>query len=192
MVTDHGIGACGNQLVALLNRYGAAPVTGEVLARPDGEEKASDGNSGSNTKGPDARRPELAVEPGQRDAGCREKHDHDQEGEEPQDARGGRLLALGSFGTGGLDPPVDNKSDPHHGKERFKEPEHSGPPDVVAVLKELGTKKLEYEKTGDRRDVHQFPFVEKLGSVPSVDFPVLVPSIGFLQRRITSFLLQSD
>src|SRR4029077_16677479 len=69
--TDHGIWACGNQLVALLNVYGAAPVAGEVLARPHGEEKADDGNGSSNPKGPDARRPELAVEPGQRDASCR-------------------------------------------------------------------------------------------------------------------------
>src|SRR5262249_1201165 len=61
-VANHGIGASGNQLVVLLNGYGAAPVPAEVLARPDGEEKAANGNSGSNPKGPEARRPELAVE----------------------------------------------------------------------------------------------------------------------------------
>jgi hypothetical protein len=119
--------------VALLNGYGTAPVAGEVLARPHGEEKADDGNSSSNPKGPDARRPELAVELRQRDASCREEHDHDQEGEGPQNARGGRLAALGGFGIGGLDPPIEKKGDPHHGKERFKEPEHSGPPGVVLI-----------------------------------------------------------
>jgi len=67
-VTDQGIGAGGNQLVALLNGYGAAPVPAEVLARPDGEEKTDDGKNSSNPKRPDTRRPELAVEPGQRDA----------------------------------------------------------------------------------------------------------------------------
>jgi hypothetical protein len=38
------------------------------------------------------------------------------------------------FGIGSLDPPIDNKGDPHHGKERFKEPEHSGPWSVAIVL----------------------------------------------------------
>jgi hypothetical protein len=47
--------------------------------------------------------------------------------ERPQDARGGRLDALSGFGTGGLDPPLKKKGDPQHGKERFKEPEHSRP-----------------------------------------------------------------
>jgi hypothetical protein len=121
--------------VALLNGYGAAPVAAEVLAGPDGEEKADDGKSSSNPKGPDPRRPELAVEPGQRDASCREEDDHDQEGEGSQDARRGRLEALGGFGIDGLDLPIEKKGDPHHGKERFKEPEHSGPPGVVVVLK---------------------------------------------------------
>jgi hypothetical protein len=36
-----------------------------------------------------------------------------------------RLEALGDFGIGGLDLPIEKKGDPHHGKERFKEPEHS-------------------------------------------------------------------
>jgi len=35
-VTDHGSG--GDQLVALLNGDGAAPVAAEVLERPDGEQ----------------------------------------------------------------------------------------------------------------------------------------------------------
>ena len=55
-VTDQSIGAGGNQFVALLNGYEVAPVAGEVLARPDGEEKADDGKSSSNAKGPDVRR----------------------------------------------------------------------------------------------------------------------------------------
>src|SRR5215467_8084921 len=42
-VADHGIGAGGNQLVALFNGYGAATVAGEVMARPHGEEKADNG-----------------------------------------------------------------------------------------------------------------------------------------------------
>jgi hypothetical protein len=133
-VTDQSIGAGGNQLMVLLNGYRAAPVSAEKLARPDGEEKAGDGNSNSNPKGPDARRPELAVEPGQRDATGREEDDHDQEGEEPQDARGGRFAALAGFGIGGLDPPIENEGDPDDRKERLKEPEHSEPPGVVVVL----------------------------------------------------------
>src|SRR5215472_17437585 len=108
-VTDQGIGAGGNQLVALLNGYGAAPVPAEVLARPDGEEKTDDGKNSSNPKRPDARRPELAVEPGQRDASCREKDDHNQEGEGAQDARRGRLAALGGFGISRLDLPIEKK-----------------------------------------------------------------------------------
>jgi len=36
-----------------------------MLSCPDGEEKADYGNSGSNPKKPDARPPELAVEPRQ-------------------------------------------------------------------------------------------------------------------------------
>jgi hypothetical protein len=140
-VTDQGIGAGGNQLVALLNGYRAAPVASELLARPDGEQKAGDGDGSSNRKGPDARRPELPVEPGQRDAICREEYDHDQEGEGPQDARGGRLDALSGFGTGGLDPPIEKKGDPHHGKERFKEPEHSGPSRRCLPLNDTYTSK---------------------------------------------------
>ena len=50
-----------------------------MLSCPDGEEKADYGNSGSNPKKPDARPPELAVEPRQRDARYREEDDHDQE-----------------------------------------------------------------------------------------------------------------
>src|SRR5580704_6409611 len=152
-VTDQGIGAGGNQLVALLNSYGVAPVAAEVMACPDGEEKADDGNSSSNPKRPDARRPELAVEPRQRDASCRQEDDHDQEGERPQDLRGGGLEALVGFGIGGLDSPIENKSDPHHGKERFIEPEHSGPPGVVGVLKlfALSTWASKAEFHGERR-----------------------------------------
>ena len=51
-VTDHGIGTGGDQLVALLNGDGAAPVAAEVLARPDGEEKAGDGDGGSQPEWP--------------------------------------------------------------------------------------------------------------------------------------------
>src|SRR5215469_2274603 len=67
-VTDESVRAGGNQLVVLLNGYRVAPVPAEVLARPDGEEKAADGHSGPNHKGRETRRPELAVQPRQRDA----------------------------------------------------------------------------------------------------------------------------
>src|SRR5271155_5562828 len=56
-VTDHGIGTGGNQLVALLNSDGAAPVAAEVHARPDGEEKAGDGDGSSHPEGPKASHP---------------------------------------------------------------------------------------------------------------------------------------
>ena len=84
-VAYEGVGAGGNQLVALLNGDRAAPVAAEVMARPDGEEKADDGNRSSNPKWPDARTPERVVKPSQRDASGREQDDHDQEGEDPQD-----------------------------------------------------------------------------------------------------------
>jgi hypothetical protein len=42
---------------------------------------------------------------------------HDQEGESPHDARGGRLAALGGFGIGGLDPPMEKKDCPDIGKD---------------------------------------------------------------------------
>src|SRR5271163_4314449 len=61
-VTDHGIGTGGDQLVALLNGDGAAPVAAEVLARPD-EKNAGDGEGGSQPEGPKTRRPERKVEP---------------------------------------------------------------------------------------------------------------------------------
>jgi hypothetical protein len=103
-VTDHGIGTGGDQLVALLNGDGAAPVSAEVLARRDSEEKAGDGDGSSQPEGPKANRPELEVKPSQRDASCREEDDHDQEDEDAQDARGSRLEALGGFGIGGFIP----------------------------------------------------------------------------------------
>src|SRR5271170_6310244 len=71
-VTDHGIGTGGDQLVALLNGDGAAPVAAEVLAGPDSEEKAGDGEGGSQPEWPITGRPELDVKPGQRDARYRE------------------------------------------------------------------------------------------------------------------------
>src|SRR3984957_11074569 len=114
-VTDHGIGTSGDQLVALLNGDGAAPVAAEGLARPDGEQKAGDGDGSSQPEGPKASRPELEVKPGQGDASCQEEDDRDQENEDAQDARGGRLEALGGFGIGGFDLPVDKKGDPEHG-----------------------------------------------------------------------------
>lgn len=46
-VTDHGIRTGGDRLVALLNGDGAAPVAAEILARPDGEKNAGDGEGGS-------------------------------------------------------------------------------------------------------------------------------------------------
>jgi hypothetical protein len=54
-------------------------------------------------------------------------NDRDQENEDAQDARGSRLEALGGFGIGGFDLPVEKKENPDHGKERFVKPEHSGP-----------------------------------------------------------------
>src|SRR5580700_2050830 len=56
-VTDHGIGTGGDQLVALLNRDGAAPVSAEVLARPNSERKAGDGDGSSQPEGPKANWP---------------------------------------------------------------------------------------------------------------------------------------
>ena len=50
-MTDHGIGTGGDQLVALLNGYGAAPVAAEALARPHGDQKAGDGDAAPNQKG---------------------------------------------------------------------------------------------------------------------------------------------
>src|SRR5215467_7904543 len=102
-MTDHGIRAAGNQFVALLYGYGAAPVAGEVMARPHREEKAGKANRSSHPKGPEARRPELAVEPGQRDPICREQYDHDHEGDGPQNARGVPLATLVGFGVRGFD-----------------------------------------------------------------------------------------
>jgi hypothetical protein len=48
--------------------------------------------------------------------------------------REGRLEALDGFRIGGLDLPIEKKGDPDDGKERFEEPEHSGPPGVVVVF----------------------------------------------------------
>ena len=132
-VTDQGIGTGGDQLVALLNGDGAAPVSAEVLARPDSEEKAGDGDGSPQPEGPKANRPELEVKQWQRNASGRKQDDHDQEDEDAQDARGSRLEALGGFGIGGLDLPVEKKENPDRGKESFVEPEHSGPPGAEGV-----------------------------------------------------------
>lgn len=105
--------------MALLNGHGVAPVPAQVLARPDGKQKAGDGDGSSQPEGPKTNWPELEVKPGQRDASCREENDRDQENEDAQDARGSRLEALGGFGISGFDPPVDKEGDPDHGKERF-------------------------------------------------------------------------
>jgi hypothetical protein len=80
-VADHGVGAGSDQLVALLNGDGAAPVPAEVLARPDGEQKARDSDGSSQPEGPKASRPELEVKPEERDASCRAEDDRDQEDE---------------------------------------------------------------------------------------------------------------
>jgi len=56
-VTDHGIGTGGDQLVVLLNSDGAAPVSAEVHARPDGEQKAGVGDGSSHPEGPKASHP---------------------------------------------------------------------------------------------------------------------------------------
>jgi hypothetical protein len=47
--------------------------------------------------------------------------------EDTQNAGGSRLEALGGFGIGGFDLPVEKKENPEHGEERFVEPEHSVP-----------------------------------------------------------------
>src|SRR5271170_43716 len=144
-VTDYGIGTGGDQLVALLNGHGAAPVAAEVLARPDSEQKAGNGDGSSQPEGQIANRPQLLVKPGQRDASCREEDDRDQENEHAQDAGGSRLEALGGFGIGGFDLPVEKKENPDHRKERFVEPEHSGPPKAftqVSKGKFQGTRHL--------------------------------------------------
>jgi hypothetical protein len=60
----------------------------------------------------------------------------DQENEDAQDAGGSRLEALGGFGIGGFDLPVEKKENPGHRKERFIEPEHSGPPKVLTQVRE--------------------------------------------------------
>jgi len=132
-VTDHRIGPGGDQLVALLNRDGAAPVAAEVVSRPDGEEKAGDHDGSSQPEGPKPSRPRLKIEPAQRDASCREQDDRDQEGEGAQDALGDELETLGGFRIDGFDLPVDEKGDPENGKERFVEPEHAGPPGAEDV-----------------------------------------------------------
>jgi hypothetical protein len=111
--------ARGDQLVALLNGDGATPVAAEVLACPDGEEKAGDGEGGSQPEWPITSRPELDVEPVQRDARYREQNDRDQEDEDAEDARGCGLETLGGFGIRSFDLPVEDKNDPDHRKERF-------------------------------------------------------------------------
>ena len=55
----------------------------------------------------------------------------------PRMREAGRLNALGSFGISSVDPPIDNKGDPRHGEERFKEPGYSGPRGVAIVLRLL-------------------------------------------------------
>ena len=50
-VTDHGIRTGGDQFVVLLNGDGAAPVSAEVLARPDGEQKTGIVTAAPSQKG---------------------------------------------------------------------------------------------------------------------------------------------
>src|SRR5579872_4311664 len=69
-VAHHGIGTGGDQLVALLNSDGAAPVSAEVLPGPNREQNACKGESGSQPKGPKTLRPHRKVKPGQGDASC--------------------------------------------------------------------------------------------------------------------------
>src|SRR6516164_4014036 len=101
-VTDHCIGPGSDQLVALLNRDGAAPVAAEVLSRPDGEEKAGDHDGSSQPEGPKPSRPGLKIEPAQRDARCREQDDRDQESEGAQDARSNGLQTSRGFRIDGF------------------------------------------------------------------------------------------
>jgi hypothetical protein len=128
-----GVDGVTDQLVALLNGDRAAPVAAEVLTRPDGEEKAGDGACSSQPERPKANGPELEIKQGQRDASCREQGDRDQEDKGAQDARASRLEALGGFGIGGFDLPLEKKENPDHGKERLVEPEHSAPQGVGGV-----------------------------------------------------------
>ena len=79
-VAHDGVRTGGDQLVILLNCDGAAPIAAEVLTRPDGEEKAADGEGSSHPEGPESSAPERPVKPGQRDPGCREEDDRDQHG----------------------------------------------------------------------------------------------------------------
>jgi hypothetical protein len=132
-VTDHGIRTGGDQLVVLLNGDGAAPVSAEVPARPDGKEKAGDGDGSSQPEESKANGPELEIKQGQRDASCREEDDRDQEDKDAQDARASRLETPGGFGIGGFDLPVEKKDNPDHGKEKFVEPEHSAPQGVEGI-----------------------------------------------------------
>ena len=127
-VPDHRIGSGGDQFVTLLYSDGAAPVAAEVLSGPDGEGHASDHNASPHPKWPQPLRPELKIEPGQRDARCQKQDDRDQVCEGAQDARCGGLETLGSFRTDGFDLPIDEKGDPENGKERLVEPEHARPP----------------------------------------------------------------
>jgi hypothetical protein len=46
-VAHDGVRTGDDQLVILLNGDGAASVAAEMLTRPDGEEKAADGEDGS-------------------------------------------------------------------------------------------------------------------------------------------------
>jgi len=75
------------------------------------------GDDSSQPEGSKAYWPELEIKPGQRDASCQE--------EDAQDPRDGLLQALGCFGIGSFDLPVEKKEKPRHGKEKPVEPEHS-------------------------------------------------------------------
>jgi len=137
-MTDHAIRTGGDQLVPLLNSDGAAPVAAEVHARPDGEEKAGNGDGCSQPEWPITLRPDLDIKPGQRNARDREQSDRDQEDEDAEDARACRLDTLGGFGIPSFDLPVDNKNDPDHGKESFVEPEHFDLPGLTILRRRPG------------------------------------------------------
>lgn len=72
-VTYRGIGTGVDQLVALLSGDRAAPVFSDMHARPDGKQKAGDGDGNPQPEGPKKGPPELEVQPAQRDASCREQ-----------------------------------------------------------------------------------------------------------------------
>ena len=125
-VTDLGIWPGADQLVSLLDCDGAAPIAAQVLSRPDREKKAGDHDGSSQPERPKPNRPDLKIEPAQRNAYRREQDNRDQEDDDAQDTGGYRLDTSVGFRVDGFDLPVDGERDPENWKETFVEPEHTG------------------------------------------------------------------